>query len=303
MAKATGHGDSLSMQAQKMRMRIAPYVFLFPNLLIFTVFIIYPAIMGFVYSFHDYDGLNPMEFIGIANYAHIFTDTAYWNTLIKTFTYVIITVPLIFTIALGIAMLLIREIRARGFFRAIFYWPVMISFIIVGLSWKWIFGESFGIVNHLLQLFGMEPIRWLTSSFYAKLTVIMATLWSRVGFFMVIFIAGLQSIPVEYYEAARIDGASKVEQFRNITMPLLKPTSFLVLLLSLIETVKQYPLMFALTGGGPAGATTYIVQYIYETGFTKQELGLASAMSIVLFVIISAVTIVQFRISKGGEIQ
>ncbi|OUM95653.1 MAG: sugar ABC transporter permease [Thermobacillus sp. ZCTH02-B1] len=280
-----------------------PYVFLMPNLLIFSVFIVFPALFGIVYSFHKYDGLNPMEFVGFRNYASLLQSREFWEVMRRTFVYVVTAVPLIFAGALLIAMMLVQEIRGRGLFRAVYYWPVMISFIIVGLTWKWILGDSFGVVNYLLERIGLEPVKWLSDPTYAKLSVILATLWSRIGFYMVIFIAGLQSIPQDYYEAARIDGANRIRTFFNITLPLLKPTSLLVLILSVIEAFKQYPLMMALTGGGPGKATTNIVQYIYQTGFIKMQLGMASAMSVVLFVIIAVFTVFQFRLTRGGAIE
>lgn len=289
-----------SVNKRKRKLQLAPYLFVLPNLLIFTVFIVVPTILGAVYSFHEYDGLNPMTFIGIENYAEIFTDVKFWQTLGKTATYAIIVVPLIYVCALGIAILLVQQIVLKGFFRAIFYWPTMISFIIVGLTWRWIFGEL-GIINGVLEAVGKDSVSFLSDPFFAKLTVIIAAVWSRLGFFMVIFVAGLLAIPKDYYEAAHLDGASKLRAFFHITLPLLKPTTLLVVMLTTIEAFKAYPLMFALTGGGPNKATTYIVQYIYETGFAKQELGLASAMSIVLFVIITIFTVLQFKLTKGGE--
>ncbi len=280
---------------------VTPYLFVAPNLIIFTTFIVIPAIVGLVYSFMDYDGLNPMTFIGLENYKEIMGNGEYWTALGKTGLYAITVVPLIYALALLVAMLLIQQIRAKGFFRAIFYWPAMISYIIIGLTWKWIFGDSFGIMNFALESVGATPIKWLTDPFYANLSVVIATLWARVGFFMVIFIAGLQSIPIDYYEAARLDGASRFRIFRSITLPLLKPTSLLVVMLSLIEAFKQYPLMLALTGGGPGKETTFAVQYIYQVGFTKLELGMASAMSVILFLIVAALSILQFRLAKGGS--
>ncbi|MDF2723298.1 MAG: sugar transporter permease, partial [Paenibacillus sp.] len=199
-----------------------------------------------------------------------------------------------------VAMMLIRPFKAKGLFRSIFYWPTMISYIIVGLTWKWIFGD-FGIMNYALSVFGAGPIEFMSNPLFANLSVIIATVWSRLGFFMVIFMAGLQAIPTDFYEAARLDGASKLRVFRSITLPLLKPTTVLVIMLSMIDAFKAYPLLFALTGGGPGKETTYIVQYIYETGFAKQELGMASAMSVVLFVLICLFTAVQNKLSKGGE--
>ncbi|WP_281883421.1 carbohydrate ABC transporter permease [Paenibacillus sp. YYML68] len=277
-----------------------PYLFVLPNFLIFTTFIVIPTIIGFVYSFHEYDGLNPMEFVGLANYKEIFTNGEYWTALGKTSLYALIVVPVIYGLSLAVAMMLIQPIQMKGFFRSIFYWPTMISYIIVGLTWKWIFGD-FGVLNYFMSLFGVEPVHFLSDSFFAGVSVIIATIWSRLGFYMVIFMAGLQAIPNDYYEAARLDGASKPRVFWSITLPLLKPTTVLVIMLSLIESFKAYPLLFALTGGGPGRETTYIVQYIYETGFAKQELGMASAMSVLLFVLISVFTALQFRLSKGGN--
>jgi alpha-1,4-digalacturonate transport system permease protein len=197
-------------------------------------------------------------------------------------------------------MYLIKNIKFKGVFRAIFYWPTMISFIIVGVTWKWLLGENFGIVNYILSLMGHEPVKWLTSGLGATFSVIIATLWSRLGFYMVIFIAALQSIPISYKEAAEIDGATKVQMFKNITFPLLKPTSLLVLILSMIDAFKSYPLILALTEGGPGKSTTYLVQYIYEYGFTRYEIGYASAMSLILFIILSTLTIFQFKSTDGG---
>lgn len=297
--------ESMTAQRTPARKRdwkllLAPYLFVLPNLLIFTIFIVVPTILGAVYSFHEYDGLNPMTFIGVENYADIFSDIKFWQTLGKTAVYALIVVPLIYICALGIAILLVQQIVLKGFFRAVFYWPTMISFIIVGLTWRWIFGEL-GIINALLETFGESKVSFLSDPFFAKTAVVIAAVWSRLGFFMVIFVAGLLAIPKDYYEAAHLDGASKLRAFFHITLPLLKPTTLLVVMLTTIEAFKAYPLMFALTGGGPNKSTTYIVQYIYETGFAKQELGLASAMSIVLFVIITIFTVLQFRLTKGGE--
>ncbi|MFC0213693.1 carbohydrate ABC transporter permease [Paenibacillus chartarius] len=302
---AVGRGGAAALSSgkkEKLRRAIAPYLFVLPNLVIFATFIVVPAILGFVYSFHEYDGLNPMEFIGFDNYTEIFADGDFWAALGRTGIYAAIAVPSLFALSLGIAILLIQDVRLKGLFRSVIYWPTMISFIIVGLTWKWIFGDAFGVLNYMLTLIGLKPIGWLTDPVFANFSVIVATLWSRVGFFMVIFIAGLQSIPVDMYEASHLDGASRWRTFRSITLPLLKPTSVLVLMISIIDAFKAYPLMVALTGGGPGNDTTFVVQYIYEIGFEKQELGLASAMSVLLFVIIGIFSAIQFRLTRGGAV-
>lgn len=291
-----------SFQKEKLKRQIAPYLFVLPNLLIFFIFIVIPAFVGLYYSFTDYDGLSEMNFVGIENYKEVFHSSEYWKIFRNTFLYALAVVPLIFICSLLIASLLIKEIKAKGFFRAIFYWPTMISAIIVGVTWKWIFGDSFGVLNYILESIGLEPVKWLSDPVFAKISVVVGTIWARIGFFMVIFMAGLQSIPTSYYEAAQMDGASKFRVFWNITLPLLKPTSLLVLILLLIESFKQYPLVLAMTGGGPGKETTFLVQYIYEYGFKKGELGYASAMSVVLFAVIAIFTIIQFKWSKGGTI-
>ncbi|MEF2243654.1 carbohydrate ABC transporter permease [Paenibacillus sp. IITD108] len=300
MEAAVHSSSNKPKRMHKFKQLITPYLFVLPNIIIFSVFIVIPAILGFYYSLHKYDGLNPMKFIGLDNYKSILSNSQFWEVLKNTFLYAGTAVPLLFICSLGIALLLAQQIRFKGLFRAVYYWPVMISFIIVGLTWKWIFGSSFGILNYILGGLGLPEIGWLTDPFWAKVSVVAATLWSRIGFYMVIFIAGLHSIPTDFYEAARIDGASRSRIFFKITLPLLKPTSLLVLILTVIDAFKQYPLMYALTSGGPGKATTYMVQYIYEIGFEKTELGLASAMSVVLFAIIGTFAFVQFKLSKGG---
>lgn len=279
-----------------------PYLFILPNFVIFLFFIVIPALFGFYYAFTEWDGLNEITWIGLDNFKEIFASSEFWDSLGRTVLYSMITVPLLFAVSLLLAGLLIREIRLKGIFRAIFYWPTMISFIVVGVTWKWMLGYDFGIINYLLTLAGHEPIKWLTDGFYANLAVIGATVWSRTGFYMVMFIAGLQSIPVSYYEASEIDGANPVRKFLHITLPLLKPTSFLVLILSMIDAFKSYAMVFSLTSGGPNKATTYLVQSIYENAFQENRMGYASALSVVLFAILCTLTFVQFRINKGGEV-
>ncbi|AFK85522.1 MULTISPECIES: carbohydrate ABC transporter permease [Thermoanaerobacterium] len=284
-----------------LQQKAIPYLFILPNVLIFSTFVIIPAFFGVLYSFTNFDGLS-MKFVGIKNYIALLDDTDFWNSIKLTIIFVVIVVPGIYVFSLFLGMILSKEFRTKGLFRAIFYWPTMISPIIAGLAWKWLLSENIGIVNYLLVLFGFHKIAWLTNSVNANISVVIATLWSRVGFYMVIFIAGIQSIPTSYYEAAYIDGANNFQAFFRITLPLLKPTSFLVIVLSVIDAFKSFPLVLSLTGGGPGTDTTYIVQYIYQTGFQKSELGYASAMSVILFIIIGFFTILQFRLNKGGAI-
>lgn len=177
----------------------------------------------------------------------------------------------------------------------------MISSIIVGLSWKFLLGEDFGVVNYIITSLGGDPVHWMTNSKMAMFTVVFVTVWSMAGYYMVMFVAGLNSIDPTYYEAAHIDGATAWQCFRYITLPLLAPTTLLVLVLSFISIIKSYPLVYALTEGGPGTSTKFMVQVIYETGFTENKMGYACAMAIILFVLLALMTIIQFKLNKGGE--
>lgn len=282
------------------KQKLTPYMFVLPNLLVFGIFIIYPAFYGLYISFNKWDIISKPSFVGLSNFINIFNNPTFLDTLRRTFIYVGISVPLMFTLALVMAIGLDKKIKGRGAFRAIFYMPAMLSFIIIGVSWKWILGDNFGIVNYILELIGMQPISWLTTPTLAFAIVILVTVWARAGYFMVIFLAGLQGISGVYYEAAEIDGASKWQQFVHITLPMLKPTSLVVVVLSTISVFKMFDLIIALTQGGPGRATTFLVQDIYLMAFERGNLGLASAMSVVLFVILSILTIIQFKVSARG---
>lgn len=283
--------------------RLAPWVLLAPNLLIFGIFIVIPALIGAGTSLLDWDGLARRSFVGLDNYVRLFQSSAFWESFGRTAWYALICVPLVMVVSLLLANLMIKQFRLKGLFRAIFYWPTMISFIITGLSFKFIFGDSFGIINYTLRMLGESPIPWLTKPTFAWLVLILATVWSRAGFYMITFISGLNSIPQSYYEACDVDGANSVQKFFKITLPLLKPTTFLVMILLVIDMFKAYPLVRALTEGGPSGSTRFIVQLIYEEAFTKNHMGYASAMSIVLFLVLGLFTLIQFRINQGGEVQ
>lgn len=285
-----------------MERRVIPYILIAPNALIFILFIAVPALFGLRYSLTEWSGIGTAEFVGLGNYVQMFQDTRFWYSMSRTCIYTLVSLPLIMIFPLMLAQLLIKEIRFRGFFRAAFYWPSMLSYIVVGCSFKFIFGDNTGVINYLLEVFGAEPVGWLTQGATAMAVVILATTWSRTGFYMVLYISGLQNISESYYEAAVMDGASGWQRFRYITLPLLKPTTFMVILLGFIDLFKAYGLVISLTDGGPASATKFAVQYIYEQAFQRQKLGYASALSMTLFVILAVVTVILFFVNKGGAI-
>ena len=281
--------------------KLFPYLMLLPMIVIFGVFLFYPALNGLKISFMKWDGINPQEFVGLKNYSKLLGDKAFWRAFTRTIAFTAMAVPGIYVAALGLALLLTREVKGSDFFRAVFYWPTMISSIVVGLSWRFLLGEDFGVINYMITTLGKSPVKLLTDPKIAMGVIVFVTVWSLAGYYMVMFVAGIEAIPRDYYEAAQIDGASFWQQFRFITLPLLKATSLLVLVLSTVTVIKTYPLVYALTKGGPAGATKFMVQYIQETGFEKSQMGYACAMAMVLFAVLAALTIAQFKLNKGGS--
>jgi alpha-1,4-digalacturonate transport system permease protein len=285
---------------KSLEMKIFPYLMMLPMMTIFTLFLFWPAVNGLWISLHSWDGLNEMTFLGLDNYIRLLDDRNFVRAFQGTMFFTAVTVPSIYVVALALALMLTRRVKATGLFRAIFFWPTMISSIIVGLSWRFLLGESFGLINYILTTLGMEPVRWVTNANMAMFTVIFVTTWSLAGYYMVMLIAGIKSISETYYEAARIDGANFWQQFFSITLPLLRPMSLLVLVLSTVTVVRSYPLILALTGGGPAGHTRFMVQQIHEAGFGRQQMGFASAMAVVLFLVMAVLTATQFRLNRGG---
>jgi alpha-1,4-digalacturonate transport system permease protein len=286
---------------RKFERSVFPYLLLAPTLIIFGLFLFFPAVNGLWISMTKWDGVNPQKFVGINNYIKLFSDRGFWNSFLRTVFFTAVSVPLVYVSSMGLALLLTSARKGNDFFRAVFYWPTMISSIIVGLTWRFLLGEEFGVINYLLTAMGRSPVKWLTDQNYAMGVVIFVTAWSMSGYYMVMFISGIKAISETYYEAAKIDGAGFFHQFRYITLPLLKPTSLLVLVLSTVTIIKTYPLVYALTQGGPAGATKFMVQTIQETGFEKNQMGYASAMTMVLFALLAMFTVVQFKANKGGE--
>lgn len=305
----------LSYKKYKFKQKIIPYIFLAPNLLIFTIFIIFPALIGIVYSFTDRTlfTFGNANFVGFQNYITIFNDPFFIKALWNTVGLALVTVPLMFVVSLLLAVLLKQPIKALGFYRATYYWPVMISAIVVGIIWQWILAGNYGLFNTTLQ--GLHnffkslglvsstftPSPTLSDGRFAWIAVVFAILWSRAGYYMIIFLAALLSIPVSLYEAAEMDGANKVQKFRFITYPSLKAARTMVLILVTMEVFKIYPLVVTFTGGGPFRATEFTVQYIYKVAFQHYQIGQASAMSVIMLLIVTTFSGIIFFLSKRGE--
>jgi len=278
------------------------FLFILANLVLFLIFFAWPAFLGIYYSLTDYNG-NVATFIGLENYIKLFQDPTFYKSLSRTFLYTLLGVPFVYCVSLFISVLLVSNFtKGKNVAKFIFFMPWLISPIVVGVLWRWMFGESFGFVNYMISLVGGDPIPWSSSGNFSFLVVLFATAWMHTAFNMLIFIGALISIPQSLYEAADVDGGTGWQKFWHVTLPSIRPTSFLVILLSVFNLMKEFPMVQSLTDGGPGTDTTFLVQYIYETGFDKMKVGYASAVSMVLFVILLVFSLIQFRFSKGGRI-
>ncbi|MEM6430624.1 MAG: sugar ABC transporter permease [Deinococcota bacterium] len=284
--------------------KLTPYLFIAPTVSIFALWVLIPILYAAYMSFFEWNGISQPEFAGLKNFRRIFGDTLFWLSLRNTLIYSAGVVPLSMALGLLTALGLNRKnLRGRAFLRTIYFLPFVISAVATGTTAGWIFGDSFGIINKLLESVGLERVRWLTSRENAMLTVIITTVWIRLGFNMLIYLAGLQSIPNELVESARLDGASPQQQFWHITVPLLKPTTFLLLILNIIYSFEAFDLVFIMTNGGPGYATTVLTIFIYNTAFQTQRFGYASAIGLVFMAIIMSITLIQWRLSnEGGRI-
>jgi alpha-1,4-digalacturonate transport system permease protein len=308
---------SQTYRSYLLKQKIVPYLFLTPNLIIFSIFIILPAIIGILYSFTDRTlfTFGTANFIGLENYARLFKDEFFIKALKNTIGLVAVTVPLMFSISLALAMLLKQPIKVIGFYRSVYYWPVMISAIVVGIIWQWILAGNYSLFNTTLSSVhrllsslnltsgSFEPSATLSDAKFAWVSVVFAILWSRSGYYMIIFLAALLSIPENLYEAADMDGASPLQKFLYVTFPSLKAARVMVLILVTMEIFKIYPLVVTFTGGGPFKATEFTVQYIYEMAFRHYQVGFASAMSVVMLLIVTTFSGLIFFTSKRGENQ
>lgn len=311
------NGIGFVMEAIQSRVgvRHMAYIFVLPNLLIFGVFVLFPMLLNFYYALTGGTNLFPQDrpFVGTRNLEQLFNCGSYldpntcqedlfWRSIYNTAFFVIFQVAGMVFFSLVTALILNRDIRGRGFFRSIFFYPVLLSPVVVGLIWKWILQRE-GVINAVVTAFGGEPFLFLLNSQWSTFWVITVSIWALMGFYTLILLAGLQSIPGSLYEAGQIDGTSSSDSFRYITMPLLMPTMFVVLVLALIRAVQVFDQVFVLTGGGPGSATTYVVQYIYATGFSNQvrQFGLASAASVVLGVSLLILTLIQLRLGRDSD--
>lgn len=289
--------------------------FLAPNILVFGIFVLFPLVLNIAYSMTTGGALFLAErtFVGSAQYARLLTcenyadigtceEDQFWIALRNTAAFVVLQVALLIVTATITALILNRELRARSFWRAVFFFPVLLSPVVVGLIWRWILDRN-GVLNAGLETVGLTPVNWLLERNWAFLSAIGVTIWAHLGFFALILLAGLQAIPRDLYEAAEMDGTPPARVFWRITLPLLMPNMLVVIVLALIRAVQVFDEAFVLTGGGPGTATLFLTQYIYEVGFASllKNPGLAAAASILMGSVLVLLTLLQLALGKRNE--
>ncbi|MEV8539696.1 sugar ABC transporter permease [Streptomyces sp. NPDC051572] len=281
---------------------LAPLVLIAANVVLFALFFVWPAVIGLVYSFTNYTGVGAFQFIGLDNYQNLFGDSTFYDALFRTLLYTVLVVPLNFVLSLFIANLVVsKQAKGASVARVVFFIPWLISPIVVGVLWRWLFGENFGLINYVIEKLGGSAVPWQSNADLSLGVVVMAGAWWGTAFSMLLFIAAIKNVPVSYYEAASLDGAGPWRQFVSITLPSIAPTSFIVILLNTINAMKEYPLFVSLNNGGPGTSNNLLVQYIYQTGFNRGQIGYASAASFVLMLILMAVAIIQLIVNRRVE--
>ncbi|MFE5334519.1 carbohydrate ABC transporter permease [Isoptericola sp. NPDC056573] len=294
--------DGVGRAAQERRQRRAAFWFLLPDSLGLLVFVAVPMVLAVVLGFFRIDGFGSFQFIGLGNYVRMAGDPQFWSSVRITLLYLVGVVPAIFVVGLGLALLVQQKIPFVGAIRSMLFVPYVISLVVVAMVWEFMLGDRTGVLSRVAASLGFENVSFLGEPSLALGTVVVVTVWFQMGYYMVIFLAGLQDIPGEYYEAARIDGAGAWQRFRAITLPLLRPTSFFVIITATVSVITGgLDLVFVLTGGGPAGSTTLLIFYIYEQAFLFGELGYAAAIGSVLVLVMLAWSALMFAVTRGGR--
>lgn len=274
--------------------RFAGWIFILPALVGTLIFIIIPVICSFGLSFAKWDLLNPIQFVGLTNYREIFSEALFYKILLNTVVFALATSVLGVIIPLVLACILNSKIRGAEFYKTAYFLPFITPMIVIGVVWEWIFDPNIGLLNHILHL----HINWLYDTHFAMPALIIVSVWKLIGYNMVIFLSSLSGISQSMFEAAKIDGANELQTFKNVTVPLLSPTIFFVVIITAISSFQVFDLIYLMTQGGPLNSTNVLVYAIYQNAFEYFNVGKASAIAYVLFVIILVLTLVQWNLRK-----
>lgn len=286
----------------RLRNTLIGWSFILPNFLGFAVFTLIPVITLFYISFTSWNVFGAAQWIGLDNFTRLVGDASFHKALLNTLYYAVIHIPLTLAASLGLALLLNRKLRGVAFFRTVAFFPYITSIVAIAVVWNMLYSPQYGPINALLRAIGIsDPPGWTTSATWAMPAVILVSVWREMGYYMLLLLAGLQTVPAQLYEAARMDGANAWQRFINVTLPSLRPTLFFVTVMLTIGSFKVFDLILVMTNGGPGQSTLVLSQYIYQKGFVENQFGYASAISIALFLICIAVTIFQFLMNKRRE--
>lgn len=275
------------------RKKILPYLLVSPYVVHFMMFVAFPVGFSIVLTFHKWNIISPMEFTGVNNYIRLFNDKTFLKSMGNTIIFLLIHIPLQIIFALFLAEILNQKIKLRGVFRGAFFLPVIVSGVVVTILWQQLYGYDTGLLNRLLIMIGLDKVGWLTDPNIAMASIAVMATWKNVGLYIVLFLVGLQTVPTQYYEAADLEGATHLQKFFKITLPMINPTIFMVMILSTIGGFSLFIEPYIMTGGGPLNSTVSAVLYIYKQGFFYYHMGYAATLGLFFAFIILAVIMIQ----------
>jgi ABC-type sugar transport system permease subunit len=278
-----------------------PFFLVSPYLLYVLIFVMFPVLFCLFLTFHKWNIIAPMQFIGVDNYYRLFHDRLFWKAIVNTLKFLLLHIPLQLIVSLFLAQLLNQKIRAISFFRASFFMPVIVSGVVVTILWQQLFGYDAGIINRMIMSIGAKKIGWLVNPDIAIYSIAVMATWKNVGLYVILFLVGLQTVPTQYYEAAKLEGANSWQQFYHITLPMINPTIFLVVILSTIGGFSLFIEPYIMTGGGPLNQTLSAVLYIYKQAFQYYNMGYSATLGFFYAIMIMTVVVLQKRlIEKEG---
>lgn len=285
----------------QLRKRLLPYLIVSPYLIHVVLFVVFPVVFSIVLTFHKWNIISPMEFVGVDNYLHLFQDRLFWKSLLNTLQFLLVHIPLQIGIALLLAYFLNEKLALRAFFRASFFLPVVISGVVVTILWQQLYGLETGILNRLLTSFGLGRVDWLSNPKVAIVSIAIMATWKNVGLYVILFLVGLQTVPRSYYEAAEVEGATAWQQFRYITLPAINPTIFMVVILSTVGGFSLFIEPYIMTDGGPLNSTLSAMLYIYKQAFGYYHMGYSATLGIFFAILIMGVVALQKMLLEKEE--
>jgi len=280
---------------KKLNKGYLPYLMVSPYLLHLMVFAAFPVVFSIVLTFFNWNIISPMEWNGLGNWKHVISDRLFWKSILNTLKFLVVHIPLQIIIALALAEVLNQKIRLRGFFRAAFFMPVVISGVVVTIMWQQLLSYENGIINRLLVSIGLGKIGWLTDPDVSMISIALMATWKNVGLYVILFLVGLQTVPKQYYEAADLEGASHWQKFTRITIPMINPTIFMVMVLSTLGGFSLFIEPYIMTGGGPMNSTLSAVLYIYKEAFEYYHMGYSATLGLFFALMIVLVVLIQKR--------